>query len=74
MEENAHREFVYWLVRSRGYKYIDEFAERLGHASQQHGATICAVIDPTAESEVRFVQCFADLAEAADYLSWKRSR
>jgi hypothetical protein len=32
------------------------------------------VIDPQAESEVRFVQCFADLAEAADYLSWKRSR
>ena len=73
-EENAHREFIYWLVRSRGYKYIDEFAERLGHASQQHGATICAVIDPQTDSATRFVQCFADLAEAADYLSWKRSR
>jgi len=73
-EENAHREFIYWLVRSRGYKYLDEYADRLGHASQQHGATICAVIDPQAASEARFVACFADLAEAADYLSWKRSR
>ncbi len=73
-EENAHREFIFWLVRSRGYKYIDQYADRLGHAQQQHGATICAVIDPQADSETRFVQCFADLAEAADYLAWKRSR
>ena len=27
--------------------------------------TICAVIDPQADSEARFVMCFADLAEAA---------
>ena len=73
-EENAHREFVYWLIRSRGYKYIDSFGERLGHASQQHGATICAVIDPLAKSEATFVQCFSDLAEASEYLIWKRSK
>ena len=73
-EENAHREFVYWLIRSRGYKFIDEYGERLGHASQQHGATICAVIDPLAKSEVTFVQCFSDLAEASEYLIWKRSK
>ena len=73
-EENAHREFVYWLVRARGYKFIDEYADRLGHAAQQHGATVCAVIDPQADSEAKFVTCFADLAEAADYLKWKRSR
>lgn len=73
-EENAHREFVYWLIRSRGYKFIDEYGERLGHASQQHGATICAVIDPLAKSEATFVQCFSDLAEASEYLIWKRSK
>jgi hypothetical protein len=73
-EENAHREFVYWLLRARGYKYIDSYADNLGYASQQHGATICAVINPKAESEARFVTCFADLAEAAEYLEWKRAR
>jgi len=73
-EENEHREFVYWLIRSRGYKFLDEYAERLGHPGQQHGSTISAIIDPGADSNVRFVQCFADVAEAADYLAWKRSR
>tara|TARA_R100001163_G_scaffold2071_1_gene3223 strand:+ start:115 stop:1194 length:1080 start_codon:yes stop_codon:yes gene_type:complete len=71
-EENAHREFVYWLVRARGYKYIDSYADKLGYASQQHGATICAIIDPKASSEARFVTCFADLEEASDYLKFKR--
>ena len=73
-EENEHREFVYWLVRSRGYKFMDEYAERLGHPGQQHGSTISAIIDPTADSNVRFTTCFADVAEAADYLAWKSSR
>ena len=73
-EENADREFIYWLIRARGYKYIDSFADRLGHPSQQHGATICAVIDPVADSEARFVTCFSDLAEGAEFLTWKRSR
>jgi hypothetical protein len=65
---------VYWLLRARGYKYIDSYADNLSYASQQHGATICAVIDPKAESEARFVTCFADLGEAAEYLEWKRAR
>ena len=73
-EENAHREFVYWLVRARGYKYIDDYADKLGYAAQQHGATVCAVIDPKADSEARFVTCFVDLAEASDYLAWKRGQ
>jgi len=73
-EENEHREFVYWLIRSRGYKFMDEFAERLGHPGQQQGSTISAILDPNADSNVRFVQCFADVAEAAEYLDWKRSR
>ena len=72
-EENADREFVYWLIRSRGYKYIDSYAERLGYSSQQHGATVCAVIDPLARSEASFVTCFSDLAQGSEFLKWKRS-
>jgi len=75
-EEHEHRNFVYWLIRARGYKWsaLDDYAERLGHPGQQHGSTISAIIDPQATSEVRLTTCFADVAEAADYLAWKRSR
>ena len=75
-EEHQHRKFVYWLIRAKGYKYgaLDEYAKRLGHMGQEHGSTISAVIDPTAEDDIRFVQCFASGAEAAEYLAWKRSR
>lgn len=71
--ENANRDFCYWLIRSRGYKYIDSYADQLGYASQRYGASITAVIDPSAEGPTR-VRCFPDLAEAAEFLTWKRSR
>ena len=67
-EESASRQFSYWLVRSRGYKYVDEYAEILGHFPQQEGASITAVIDPESESEAGFVQCFADMDKAVKYL------
>ena len=64
------------LIRAKGYKYgaLDDYAKRLGHMGQEHGSTISAVIDPTTEDDIRFVQCFASVAEAADFLAWKRSR
>jgi hypothetical protein len=63
----------YWLVRTRGYKFLDPHADRLQYAPQQHGATIAAVVDPGREGPAA-VQCYADLAEAIDYLKFKRSR
>lgn len=73
-EESASREFVYWLIRSRGYKFIDDHAEKLGHAGQQEGAAITAIIDPEAKSMAGFVQCYADMDEAVDYLKHKRRK
>lgn len=73
-EESASRDFVYWLIRARGYKYIDEYADRLGHAPQNEGAAIMSVIDPDATSESGFVQCFADIAAGADYLKYLRRK
>lgn len=73
-EESASRDFTYWLVRSRGYKTIDEYAEKLGHGSQDEGATVVAVIDPAARSEAGFVTCFSDMEEGADFLTFKRKR
>ena len=63
----------HWLVRARGYKYLDPHADRHQFASQQHGATIAAVVDPSREGPAA-IQCYADLAEAAEILEFKRAR
>lgn len=73
-EESASREFTYWLARARGYKFIDSYAEQLGHFSQDEGATIAAVINPNAKTEAAFVQCFSDFETGVDYTQWLRSR
>ena len=45
-EENAERGFTYSIVRARGYKYIDDHADKLGYAPQQHGASVVSVFIP----------------------------
>ena len=71
-EESGSRDFTYWLIRSRGYKHIDSYGELLGHFPQQEGSTITAIIDPDADTLAGFIQCFADMDAAVDYLQWKR--
>jgi len=62
------------MCRVRGYKYIDQFARRRNYIEQTCGASIVTVFDPTTESPVRRVQCFADVEAGADFLTWLRSR
>lgn len=69
--ENPHRGFCYWLARARGYKYMDHFAELHGFGEHQFGASVMAVIDPTADKP-NAVQCFLDPFEGAEFLKWKR--
>jgi hypothetical protein len=71
--ENAQRKFVYHLIRARGYKFIDSYADQLGFGSQDHGASITAIIDPAVDGPKR-ISCFADLEEASEFLNWKRER
>lgn len=73
-DESADREFVFWLARARGYKFLDHYAEVLGHRPQQEGASIVSIFDPDATSQTGFLHCYADVEEAAEYLTWKRSR
>ncbi len=73
-EENASKDFVFWLARARGYKFLDDYALQLGHRSQEFGATILAIVDPTATRECNFVQCYADLEQGADVLTFLRKR
>ena len=70
--ENAQRDFVYWLIRARGYKFIDSYSDQLGYGSQKFGASITAIIDPSAGGPRR-IRCFSDLEEAAEFLKWKRN-
>lgn len=71
--ENAQRGFTYHLIRSRGYKFIDSYADQLGYGSQKYGASITAVINPVA-SGVRRIRCFSDLEEAAEFLTYLRGK
>lgn len=63
----------HWLIRARGYKFIDPHADRHQYASQQHGAVIAVVVDPS-RSGPAAIQCYADLAEAVEILGFKRQR
>ena len=45
-EESAARGFSYSLVRARGYKYLDDYGEKLGYHPQQYGASILTVFVP----------------------------
>jgi len=71
-EESASRGFVYWLCRTRGYKYIDDHAMHLGHDPQEEGASVLAVCNPRATSMSGRIQLFADVEVGADYLKWLR--
>lgn len=73
-EESGSRDFTYWLIRSRGYKFIDDYATKLGHWPQEEGASITCVIDPDSKSRSGFIQAFADMDAATEYLKWARSR
>ena len=73
-EESASRDFTYWLARCRGYKFLDDYAELLGHSPQQGGASIVSIFDPDATTDSGFVQCFADVDQGARYLSWLRKK
>lgn len=71
--ENALRGYVCHLIRARGYKFIDSYADQLGFGSQKYGATVTAIIDPSVDGPSR-IRCLPDLEEAAEFLTWKRAR
>jgi transposase-like protein len=73
-EESASRNFVYWLIRSRGYKFMDDHSEKMGHDPQQEGAAITTIINPDARTKAGFVTAFADMDLAVDYLNFLRRK
>ena len=73
-EESASREFVYWIARTRGYKFIDDHSDKLGHQSQESGASVISIFEPDAPNETRFLHCYDDFEEGVDVLNWKRAK
>lgn len=71
--ENPHRGFVYNLLRVRGYKFIDEYADLHGFGCHQYGASAVAVIDPDGD-KLNAVTCFLDPFEGVEFLEWKRRK
>jgi hypothetical protein len=62
--------------RARGYKWLDDFAlvNQFHESRLQSGATITFIIDPLDLNPVTRIKGFVDLAEAAEFLTWKRNR
>ena len=71
-EEDEAGKLVHF-ARARGYKFIDEYAEVLGHGSQEYGASITYVFQPRTEG-VNRIRPFPCVQEAADYLTFLRQR
>ncbi len=68
-EQDEHSGRVAWLARVRGYKALDSYATLLGHGQRQDtGESIAAICDPATGR----MTCFADVSEAAAYLTWLR--
>ncbi len=68
-EQDDHSGRVAWLARCKGYKAVDSYATLLGHGQgQDMGQSIAAVCDPATGK----MTCFADIAEAGQYLTWVR--
>ena len=68
-EQDEYSGKVAWLARTKGYKAQDTYAMVNGYGqAQTMGQTIAAVCDPA----TGVMQCFADLGQAAAYLTWLR--
>lgn len=62
------------MIRVKGYKTYDKYAQRLGHYEQKEGSAILTVLDPNAKTRAGRVVPFADVEAGAEFLKWLRSR
>lgn len=64
---------TYWLLKARGYKFIDPYADLHGYFAHHYGATMAIIVNPAVDGPGR-LHGFADLQEAADYLELIRKK
>lgn len=72
--ENAKKGIQQTFIRTRGYKYLDDYARHGGFAEQQRGASILTIFNPSKEPDSGGVTFYEDVAEGAEYLSHLRSK
>lgn len=63
-----------WLVRCRGYKFLDEYAHRHQFAEQSSGRSVMTIIDPDARGPNPITHVFEDIAQGAHFLEFLRGR
>jgi hypothetical protein len=72
--EMAHQGIVPVMIRVKGYKTYDKYAQRLGHYEQREGAAILTVLNPKSKTRAGRVMAFADVDAGAEYLKWLRKQ
>jgi hypothetical protein len=62
------------MIRTRGYKFNDDYARRIGKPDQDEGSSIFTVINPHSQTKAGRVMAFADVEQGVNYLQWLRSQ
>ncbi len=62
------------MIRTRGYKFNDDYARRIGKHDQSGGSSIFTIINPLSKTQEGRVIPFADVEAGSDYLQWLRQK
>lgn len=66
--------YMQHMLRVSGYKGHDDYAKRGNYQPMKMAPTCALVIDPDTRNEAELIKPFWDMREAADYLTFKRTR
>jgi hypothetical protein len=62
------------MIRTRGYKFNDDYARRIGKQDQKAGSSIFTVIDPNGPTRESRIIPFVDVERGVEYLQWLREK
>ena len=62
------------MIRTRGYKFNDDYARRIGRTEQGSGSSIFTIINPQCSFEGGRILPFVDVEAGVDYLQFLRGR
>lgn len=71
--ENSEQGTAPLMIRTRGYKHLDDYARRIGKYEQDEGQSVLVVIDPNAKTMAGRAMAFVDVEKGAAYLAHLRS-
>lgn len=63
-----------WVVRLRGYKLFDEYAEAKDFPEDEYGHSLTTIINPDHPHPGERCKIYHDAEEAADFLHWLRKK